>query len=94
MTNKLSLAEVLDQVVEIASNHIRITTALAEGKNELASNLIDLRVCAYFDDFAKGDMKGDPLDYYLGLALECPGPLLFRGIKEAVQRFIQVGPKA
>lgn len=85
-----SLADALDTIAESASRHLLITHALDRGLHTRAVNLLELRVLNLFDAYSGDRLLADErhLDDLLGLCLDVPGPLLFRGVQEAVTRRI------
>lgn len=90
MTNEsLSLAQVLDLLAERLSQSLTVTHFLNSGRDLAATNTLELRMAAQFDAYANGDLDKVAVFTYGEWALNTPGLLLHRAIREAAARRIE-----
>lgn len=80
-----TFTDACDTIARSASQHIRITHTIAEGRMDRAADLLRERMINLIRDWLEGDIKGD-------LALACakvhamPGPVIMTGLALAANR--------
>lgn len=89
MTNDNAFA-IIAPLVEQSADHMRVLTLIAEGRTQLAADLIAIRMEGAMTGYAEGDIIEDE-----GVLTACqaidslPGPLARRTIKSAALHYAE-----